>query len=324
MLYGGAECASTALRAALGLRLCDAALEGDFDVDVRLPLDRFAQAAEPPPNADASMEAVGLRPGVDGGTGAQRLRLRHRALVSGGGLRAACDRSDPGLKIMARQGRHERAYAVCRAPRAWRGGRLAWIQTTVSIRPEVNSLEPVFDEAWSCRLPFDWPRRLLAQFGIDIVQERRDATVKPAQAFVKRRQGAWVVVGHKPNTSVRFWARFPDGAPAYAENETPIVGGYAGESFGKTFVNEVRAFVRMDDGIVHMKEMPVPIGYRRHFCISNLRKATVTVYPDPRWLRSKFRVRAAIGAAADVPHSVDAARGAVTVPNHTGALYVAW
>jgi hypothetical protein len=250
--------------------------------------------------------------------------LYHRPVVDGGGLRALCDQwDDPDLRCVVSQDGQRRVYALTRARPDWQGGRLSWIRGSTSIEPSVPRLEPTTDPPGEAYLPAEWTRRLLADHGLDIVQERPDRTVKPVNVFVKRWRGAWAYLGHKPDTTTRFWVKTVDGAPVYAERETPIVDGYAGESFGKTFYSEVRAFVEMADGVVAYKELPVPLGKHRHFCLSGLVDATVTLYPDPLALQAgSFDVQAQIRDDKTVPHEVDTARGSARVEGHTGELYV--
>jgi len=317
LLYGSLEYASPALLEALGLTLQSEALDGDFEVELKLIPDRFAVEAA---SVGAPSAADRQRP-----ESASQRPLRHRSLVSGGGLRALCDWGDPGLRVVASQGEERRAYAVSRARPEWNGGQLAWIRGSVTIEPSVNPLGPTFDPPSQVQQPAEWVRRMLADLGIDVVQERHDAGVRAANVFIKRFRGGWYFVGHKPNTTVRFWVRTADGAPLYAESETPIVGGYAGESFGKSFYSEVRAFVQMRDGIVQTKELPSPVGRERRVSFANLVDACVTVYPEPASLDSgHFELHAAITRDQPVPYELDRRRGAAVVKNFTGTLYAAW
>ena len=327
LFYGPLEGASPALLGALGLTLADEGLEGDFRVELRLQTDRFAADPERPVGTDAALESIGCATSVDAEETPDPAErpLRHRAIVGGGGLRAECDWSDPDLRAVVEQDGRKRVYAVARARDEWRGGRLAWVRGTCCFNPTINSLEPTWDPAWLVRLPDDWPRRMLAELGLDIVQERHEEGTRPANVFIKRARGAWFFVGHKPDTSVRFWVRTADGAPAYAEHETPMVDGYAGECFGKTFHNEVRAFVKMPDGVVRCKEIAAAIGKRRHFSLENLRDATVTLYAEPRAIeKGTLEITSIIKGEDPVPCEVCGDRGAVVVRNYTGTLYVTW
>jgi len=326
LLYGSPADASDELLEALGIALAEP-LEGDFDVTSRLEADEFDGPPVPPVGLDPSAAAIGV-PGeteqLDGGAAARR-PLRHRAVVSGGGLRAVGDFGAAHVRIVAEQSGRKRIYAVGRADEARCGGRLAWVRGTSSFDPSIDSLEPAYDPPWLVQRPDDWPRRMLAEFGLDIRQQRRHEGIRAANVFIKRRRGAWVFTGHKPDTSVRFGVKTPHGAPLYAEAETPIVNGYAGECFGKTIHSEVRAFVRMGDGVVRHKEMPVPIGRSRHFSLAGLDRATVTICPDPEALAAgTLEATAVINGDQPLPLTLDGGRGTVTIENHTGTLYVVW
>ena len=326
LLYGSLERAPASLLRMLRIRLGDP-VEGDFRI-VRdsLQADRFATGPQAQIEDDPTLAAIGMtikRSNRD----AQGLRrpLRHRALVSGGGLREIADERDDGAKVVVGRGRTRRTCAVVRRNRAWHGGQLLWLRGTVSFDPAINTLEPAWDPAHEVVQPAEWLRSLLAEAGLRIVQERRDPAARPAYIFIRRTGGAWVFVGHKPDTSVRFFVRTSQGAPAYEEQETPIIGGYAGESFGKTFCRPARAFIdRMTDGVVAVKLLPVPLGRRAHFSITGLRGATVTLYPDPEALAKRaVRVQPRL-CAGRVPHKIDRREGTIRVRNVTGALYISW
>ncbi|MFW6154724.1 MAG: hypothetical protein ACOC95_05860 [Planctomycetota bacterium] len=326
MLYGALAGASPAVRRALGVKL-DEPLEGDFSVKVRLTEDRFARPPQPPTGMDAFGASIGMREAVEAETPDPGKRpLRHRGLISGGGLRAVVnDWADPAVQVVASRKRRKRAYAISRTRTSWKGGRLGWIRGTVSFDPFKNMLEGTPDQPWNVRRPDDWARRMLAEFGLDIIQERLDEGTRTANVFIKRWKGAWVFVGHKPNTTARLWVKTADGAPVFPESETPLRDGYAGDCFGKTLNAEVRCFVKMRDGIVQAKEMPTLAHGRRQLSLANLDHATVTIYPDPVALTDgSLKLTSVITSDDLVPCTVDKERGCVTVKDHTGMLYVAW
>jgi len=324
LLYGSLEHASADLLAALGVQLAQP-LEGDFQADVRLAEDRFERAVADRASDDPLTASIGMAGTAKGAEvpAAGFRPLRHRAIVSGGGLGAVCGWDDPAVRVVAEQSGQKRVYALSRAQPRWNGGRLMWIAGTVSFDPRHRMLEPVMDAPGDVRLSSDWPRRMLADCGLDIVQERRDESVRPATVFIKRHRGAWYFVGHKPNTTAHFFVKTADGAPVWAESETRIRDGYAAESFGKSFYSEVRAFVKMRDGIVAVKELSVPIGRARHLCISGLTDAAVTIYPDPAALAAgRVRIHPQLYVEQTVPYTV---RGeAIVVEGYSGSLYVTW
>ena len=322
LLYGPPDGVSPDLLRALGLELEDP-LQGDFEMECTLSLDRFAT---PPgvPTEDAFLASVGMKADPGSSEAKSERHLRHRAGTSGGGLRAVSTDHE-SVRCIATQNGASRTYAVLRQAPDWNGGQIAWIQGTVCFDSAKRGGEPIFDPPWQFLRPDDWPRRLLAEMGLDIVQDRDSETTKPVNLFIKRHGGAWVFTGHKPDTSVRFRVRTQDGAPCYMESETPVTEGYASETFGKTFHNEVRAFVRMGDGVVKAKAMPVPIGRRQHFSLAGLVHADVTLYPDPAAAAAgKIDIQPIIAGDTPVPYTMDERKGAVRVNDFTGTLFVLW
>jgi len=244
-------------------------------------------------------------------------------------LRETCPWDDPDLRIVVAQGEKKRAYAVSRARPEWNGGRLAWIRGTYSAEARSGDFRLFPDQAWEVQNPRDWSRRLLADFGLDILFRRFDPGVEPQRLFIKRHRGAWILTGSKPDTTVHARIRTPDGAPVFLEYETPIIDGYAKEHFGKSIYNEIRFFVKMVDGKVKAKEHPVPVGKRRQLQLTGCVDATITIYPDPEALR-KGDVLVLPGHNADrngdagIPHTVDLDRGCLTIRGYTGAVWLKW
>jgi hypothetical protein len=229
------------------------------------------------------------------------------------------------VRCRAEQNGASRTYALLRNFGGSTGGKVAWIQGTVSFDPSLRSGEPVYDPPWQFLRPDDWPRYLLAELGFTIEQDRDSESSKPAQVFVKRHDGAWFFTGHKPDTSVRFQIRTPEGAPCYMEAETPIIDGAGSESFAKTFHSEVRAFVRMAKGTVRAKAMPVPVGRQQHFSLEGLVDADVTLYPSPNAVKAgTVTLSSIIAGETPVPSETDVAEGTLNVTNYTGTLFVCW
>ncbi len=332
MLYGSLDHAPEEALGMLKLSLAEP-LEGNFEVECTLYEDRFERDVEPPNYPDPVDESVGRTydEGDASPAGGERL-LKHRALSDGGGLRAVAS-DGSSVRVSARRNGESRAYAVVRNDPAWNGGSIAWIHGSCGFKTgrKTRDGEPGEDKPWNARLPFSWPRHILAeQSGLEIVQERVDESVKPAYVFIKRRKGAFIFTGHKPNTTVSMRIKTRDGAPAFAESETRIRDGYACENFGKTYHNEVRVFVRQDNGTVIVKELAARRveGFTRHFSVANLEGADVTIYPDPVSLADgNLRLNGRIAGwkdREDVPFETDTGRGCVVVRDYTGALYVTW
>lgn len=323
-LYGPLDEAPSELLDMLDLELGEE-LEGDFDPEARFTDDCYERPAQAATADDPFSAALGLQEGDEGDETTLR-PLLHRALVSSGGICAITRLpEDPDVRVVVAQGEASRAYAVSRAEPEWNGGRLIWLRGTVHCDPDHHTLEPTWDPPWRVTRTDTWARRLLAEFGWDILQERESGTVRATNLFIKRRDGAFYFVGHATDTTVRTHVRTPFGAPVYAESETAMRDGYAVRSFGKSVYNEVRTFVECTDGTVHCKEMPPPIGKTRHVCISNLADASVIFFPGRNAIESgSLVVRSVIAGKTVVAAEVDAADGCVRLKGCTGALYFEW
>ena len=335
MLYGPLDGAPAELLEALNVELADA-LDGTFELDVRLAMDDFAEAATPPVGSDAFEASIGhtvkeREDSEDGGGRAEtasptrRLPLRHDARIEAGGLRAVA-RDESVVRVQAEQAGQGRSYAVLSGLEG--GGQLAWVRGSVCFDPDSDSLEPVQAPPWEVKRADDFPRRMLAEMGLDIRQERTSPASRAANLFIKRCRGDWIFCGHKPDTTTRVLVKTDSGAPCFEEAETPIRGGYAVDTcFGKTIHSRVNAFVQMADGVVKTKEMAARhiIGRTRHLSLSGLVDAMVTVFIDPACLASgEYDVHEVITDDKQVAHDVDQERGAIIVRNFTGTLYVTW
>jgi len=176
-------------------------------------------------------------------------------------------------------------------------------------------------------------RRLLSVLGIDISYEQAAPALEPVRMVLKRYQGAWYFAGAKPDTTVHARIRMPDGAPAFMDQDTAIVDGYAEEHFGKTIYNEVRFFVDMPDGTVEAQRLARPFGKRRSLRLSGLRNTTVTIYPEPEALTEGTLIVQpwanadrwdGEGGGETVPFTVDMQRQCAVVREYTGTIYVKW
>jgi hypothetical protein len=323
MLYGSTAGAPADLLAMLALAHAEP-VEGPMTLSTTLPGDTFERQAEPPRDVDPLEASVGMehRAAVTTARIGGQLPLIHRPVTSGGPVVETCTDA-AALRAEVESDGRRRAYAVFRADPAWRGGRMAWLRATVDMDVSGPRGEPVWDPPGLTAQPAPLARYLLGEFGVRVLQDRRDEGVLPAHVFFKRCRGAWHVVGVKRDTSVRFRVRLPDGAPVYEEAETPIVGGMAVDGFGKWFAARIAAFVTMGDGIVRTKRQVVPVGLRYHVSIAGLEGADVTLYADagaaPRDVRVWRELR-----GGDVPHDADDARGTIRVSGYTGTLYVSW
>ncbi|MCC7493493.1 MAG: hypothetical protein IT204_14150 [Fimbriimonadaceae bacterium] len=301
LVYGSLEHAPR-LREYLGLALAEP-LEGEFSVTGDLDPDLY----ETVPAAN--------RP------------LRHRAVTSGGGLQeVATDWTAPGLLVTVTQGNARRAYAAQR-------GNLIWIRGSVPCG--LPDREPLWrlrhDDPAEFAQPALWLRALFGRLGWALRQERAAVTQEPVRLFIKRCRGAFGLVGAKPDTTVHVRLRAPDGAPLFGEYDTRVVDGHSVEQFGKTIVNEVRAFVDATSGRFKVKAQPFGLQHQRSYAITGLRGERLTFYPDPTALaagrvlvHSQPWAETLADPPPPVPHQVDLARGCLTVEGWTGPLFIKW
>lgn len=256
VLYGSLHDAPPELRAALNVDLAEP-IDGDLDVALKLTEDRFAV----PPRK---------RP------------LRHLARICDGGVREVLAKSaDAATRVRATvsRGGKRRVYALVRSPRAWKGGSLAWIRGSLPFDAAPDSLEPVMLPSDGFHDASVWLRYLLTDLGLDLRQERREITTKPAYLFASRCRGGFVLNGHVPDTTVALRLGFPDGAPILCERQAVVQGGSALYHLDRSFHFECQAFVRQKAAtVVSHKEGGIGPGRTRHFRISGLKDASVALY----------------------------------------------
>lgn len=315
IFYGSLAHAPAAVWEALQVQPSNQALSGAFAVENRLTPDRFATLV---------------------GNCWPQARLSHDPATGGKGFAEICsDWDDPEVRIVLEQDGNRRVGAVVRALPG--GGKLGWIRGVVPYGrpcgPPWFRL-PRLPQADRLRSQ-DWLRRLVAEFGWDILQQRGGPDTEPVRLFLKRCRGAWYFVGSKPDTSVHALVRTPFGAPVFTEYDTPLRDGYAEEHFGKTLYNEVRFFVKQDSGVVKVKSLSFGPMHQRCLHLSGCRHAKVTIFPDPPALRAgkvlvlsrRWGDLEPPGQSPDspqVPCRADLESGSLVVDDFTGELFVKW
>ena len=254
ILYGSLASASKELLDALEVKISPDGAEGCFSVETRLQQD-FIHMAEAPSST---------RP------------LLHRAVTSGGPLvEKALDNASP--LVEARQGGESFAYAV---HGKFGAGSLSWLRGSTHFDSCKYELHPSWDSPREYAMSGEMLRGLLAEHGWSLRQEKRNLACRDIYAFIKRHDNAFYFSGHKPDSTSRLWASTPFGAPLFSESETLVKNGQAADSFGKSFYNEVRAFARMQNGVVKCKEMPSELGFSRHVALTGVKGAEILFFPS--------------------------------------------
>ena len=255
LLYGSLAGVSREMLDMLGLELTTEGAEGLFSVLSSLETD-FIQG----------QQQEGMRP------------LLHRAVVSGGPLLEKSRKDIPLVEVS--QGGKSFAYAIHRHTGEQGNGGLSWIRGSTHFDPTKYMLTPGWDSPSDFSMCGAWMRALLAKSGWRIRQDKQSQASRDIYSFIKRFDNAFYFTGHKPDSSSRLLVSSPFGAPIFSESETILRDGLAEDSFGKSFYNEVRAFVRMPDGVVKCKEMPPDVGFSRHMVLSGLKNPNLLFFPS--------------------------------------------
>ena len=321
LLYGPVEKASQHILDLMGIELDETGLDGDFDVKTHFREDNFCKPVESGQFHDPNSAAIGLNENVDAKSHSSERIFRHYSIGSGGALFAKA-KQDCSIRAELLQNNKKRVYALHKKNPQWNNGELCWVRGSVHFdTANPKAQEPAVDPISSFLLCSDWMRRLLAEFAWDIIQKRETENNQPAMLFIKRYDNAFYFTGHKPDTTVQMSIKTPYGAPIYNESQTHIKDGYALDNFGRSFYNEVRAFVKMNDGIVSCKELPVPTGMQRHISISGLKDADLIIFPA---IASRLVLRETIYAKSEIPYLMKSDNHSYTLKNYSGVLYISW
>lgn len=273
LLYGPLAEASKGLLSALGIKISGKGAEGLFNVRSVLEGD-FLQGCK------------------------DSRKLLHRASISGGPLREVVAKEGGSLiEVSGKSGSF--AYAVHKANSS--GGSVSWIRGSVHFDATKYTLTPEWDSPADFAMSGVWMRLLLAKSGWTFRQAKLKLGARDIYVFVKRHGNAFYFAGHKPDATSKLRVSSPFGAPVFGESETLVRDGLGEEFFGKSLYSEVRAFVRMREGVVRCKEMPTEAGFTRNMVISGLKNAGLTVFPSKKAVASR-KVDAKIGRH----HGVDA------------------
>ncbi|HBC89418.1 MAG TPA: hypothetical protein DCZ94_20965 [Lentisphaeria bacterium] len=299
LLYGSLKNASAELLEMLEIKI-GREIEGDFKVE---KLDGI----------DISLESKkDVHP------------LRHRSIVSGGGL-AEISKGANVLISVSLKG-EKRAYAVSCSNKAWKNGRIAWIRGTASFEPVSKSANPQFDNSSKFQTPGSWMRIMLSELGWTISNIRPDGNEREAYVFIKRFDNAFYFAGHKPDAAVRFKIGTPHGAPVFSETETVIDReGCSLDTFGKTFYNEVRLFVRMKSGKIKAKESPCQIGFKRQTGYHGFKNADIRIFPGKSAIGTReLAVFSKFWEQEKVKPKYNQKEKCFEIRNYTGDLHVTW
>jgi hypothetical protein len=235
-------------------------------------------------------------------------KLRHLPHNSDGGICEIIARSDDPtttVKATVGSGKSRRTYALVRQPKGAKGGRVAWIRGSLPFETKGSSLEPV---AFDSNLFEDaslWMRYLLSDFGIDIRQTRNSPATRAVNLFITRCRGSLFFNGHTPDATVNVSLSLPQGAPLFCERSAFIDNSAAQYCLDRSFHFECQALIdQKERSLVTHKEHRTVVTQTRHFQISGLKDATVTLLVPHEALRDgTLQVRSAIPYVINDPTS---------------------
>ena len=137
-------------------------------------------------------------------------------------------------------------------------------------------------EKLSVSAPIEKAREALARLGYEITFAKVGGNEKPTTLAVSRAHGAFWFSAYNANTTTEARFLFPMGAPLLCGAETEIKDGRSTYRFSRGEHRECRVFVRMDSGVVSLREWhPGNARFRRRLKLTGLNNATVRVYTEP-------------------------------------------
>jgi hypothetical protein len=261
--------------------------------------------------------------------------LLHDQVLSGGGLAATLAPGINRCNVVATASSAdglERVYAVTTADQ-----RVAWVRGSLPFRLEQHERIAYHDASRYVNAA-RFPRYLLRLMGYTLSHNLLDVSQRNPQMFISRHRNAWILSGYKPDNTVTFGLRFPDGAPILTGDETQIIDGVARYHLDKSFRNECRVLVQQEEGIVGCRKTLNHEFTESELAVSGLQNATVTLYlPMEKLAEAYVRMQGAENqpggaidssghAAGPGAFNVEAHRqgSKIVLPNLTGTLLVRW
>lgn len=218
--------------------------------------------------------------------------ILHKALFSGGGVSTIIsNKTDAGTKALVAmtQAGDQRDVVWSRSAPAWNGGKVVYVRGTNSSSFKGSKLlTPDDPEQW-----FTGPlllRYAIQEFGYRLLLQKQRPGIKSPVLTISRSNNAFYFSGFTPNTTVRQFFKFPEGAPVFTGYETALQDGSATYSFPPAWHRECRVFITQQEGIVSCRETySGDRDIRRRIKISGLQHATVRIFPDSNITASQLR-----------------------------------
>lgn len=205
----------------------------------------------------------------------ENFTLYHEANISGGSIvEELADPRDPYTTVIYEviKGDIRKVYASFRSLPEWNGGKILWIRGTLPFTLEGENI--YFKDS----LPAKIPRFLLEYFDYYIKQIPEEC--RSGQIFISRSNNAYIFSGYKPDSTVQFLLKFPEGAPILFNYDVPISDGASLYHFPKSFHEECRIFVKQSSGKIKCRRTLRHEFSEDEVEINGLREAEVIFYPS--------------------------------------------
>ncbi|SHM99291.1 hypothetical protein SAMN04488057_10599 [Cyclobacterium lianum] len=209
--------------------------------------------------------------------------INHRSLFSGGGFRSTM--TDPedqySRKILhVEQSGDIRDMAWLRTHPDWKGGKVMYFRGTNSSDFTGGRLLTPDDPEEYVIVP-GLLRKLLSAFGMHIKVEKRDLSIKDPVLTINRSDKAFIFSGYNPNSTVKQYFKFAQGAPLLIGLETLLEEGYSTYTMPTAWHRECRAFVQQESGMLSFKELHSgQKGISKRYQVSGLENGTLRFYPQ--------------------------------------------
>lgn len=209
--------------------------------------------------------------------------VNHRSLFSGGGFRSSIkDPDDNYTELLAQVDKagETRDMAWIRSLPDWKGGKVIYFRGTNSSSFTGGRLLTPDDPKEYLIIP-TLLRNMLSSLDINLVFEKRDASIKNPVLTINRSDNAFVFSGYNPNSTVKQYFKFPQGAPLLLGLETVLEDGHSTYLMPTAWHRECRVFVDQPSGLVSFKELHSgQKGITKRYQVSGLENATLRIYPQ--------------------------------------------
>ncbi|MBD3628587.1 hypothetical protein [Cyclobacterium sp.] len=258
--------------------------------------------------------------------------INHRSLFSGGGFRSKMNDPDDEYSrklLHVEQSGQLRDMAWVRTHPDWEGGKVLYFRGTNSSDFTGGRLLTPDDPEEYVIVP-ELLRKMLSAFGMNIKVERQGISIKDPVLTINRSDNAFIFSGYNPNSTVKQYFRFEQGAPLLLGLETILEDGHSTYTMPTAWHRECRAFVEQESGMLSFKELHSgQKGIEKRYQVSGLKNGTLRFYPQDAATKEDLQVFLNAGYPwknGRIPFKeINDERGSyVEVSNVTGTVVFAW